>query len=172
MTGSYAFAQNGTTEIPNKHLGRMMRCILNTTDLVPEYWSYALLHAFYIKNRLSHSHIKKTHFEVLTGTKPNISNLCTFGSRVYAKKAGHRKAKLDHNMLNGIFVGYMATTKNIYFIDDQLSNVKLGTHALFDEAHFTVDYYIAPMATRTLQRLAMPILTQSLRMEYFYPTLH
>ena len=62
MTGSDASAQNGMAERPDKHLGNMIRCLLHTADLGPEYWSYALLHAVYMKNILSHSHIKKTSF--------------------------------------------------------------------------------------------------------------
>ena len=72
MTGSDASAQNETAEIPNKTLGNMMRCILHNANLGPEYWSYALIHAVYIKNRLPHSAIKMTLFQSLTGNLPDI----------------------------------------------------------------------------------------------------
>ena len=49
MAGADASAQNGIAERPNKTLGDMMQCILHTTDLTSVYWSYALLHAVYIK---------------------------------------------------------------------------------------------------------------------------
>ena len=54
-------------------------------------------------------------------------------------ETGKRPTKLDHHISNGTFVGYTATTKNMYYIDDATNTVKNGTHALFDEAHFTVD---------------------------------
>ena len=57
LTGSDASAQNGVAESPNKYLGNMMRCLLHSAGLGPEYWSYALIHAVYIKNRLPHTHI-------------------------------------------------------------------------------------------------------------------
>ena len=44
-------------------------------------------------------------------------------------------------------------TKNVYFIDDKSSNVKVGTHALFDGPHFTIDYTIVLIVDQTLQRL-------------------
>ena len=70
MTGSDASAQNGVAESPNKHLANRMRCLLHAADLGPEYWSYALIHALYVKNRLPHSSIKQTPFQAFTGTKP------------------------------------------------------------------------------------------------------
>ena len=131
----------------------MMRCLLHSSGLGPEYWSYALIHAVYIKNRLPHTLLNKTPFEALTGSKPDVTNLRIFGSRLFAKKPGERPAKLDHHTSNGIFVGYTATTKNVYYIDDLTNNVKMGTHALFDEAHFTVNSNHAPLAAQALQRL-------------------
>ena len=106
MTGADASAQNAIAESPNKYLGNMMRCVLHAADLGPEYWSFALIHAAFIKNRVPHSYIKKTPFEALTGTKPNLSNLRTFGCRIFAKKPGKRPVKLDYHTSNGIFLGY------------------------------------------------------------------
>ena len=45
LTGSDASAQNGVAESPNKYLANMMRCLLHSAGLGPEYWSYALVHA-------------------------------------------------------------------------------------------------------------------------------
>ena len=130
-----------------------MRDSLQSTGLRPKYWSYALLHAVFIENRLPHTFINKTPFETPTGTKSDITNLRIFSSRIYAKNTGHRSAKLDHRTSNGIFLGYMATTKNVYYIDDAAQNVKTSTHALFDEAHFTVNVNKSPLAAQALQRL-------------------
>ena len=124
VTGADASAQNAIAESPNKHLANMMRCLLHAADLGPEYWSFALRHAVYIKNRIPHAFIKKTPYEALTGIKPNITNLRTFGCRVFVRKPGDKPAKLDHHTSNGIFVGYTATTKNVYYIDDASLNVK------------------------------------------------
>ena len=71
MTGADASVQNGVAESPIKYLAQMMRCIFYNTELGPEYWSYALIHAAYIKNHLPHSTIHMTPFEVFTGSKPD-----------------------------------------------------------------------------------------------------
>ena len=95
MTGADASAQNAYAESPNKYLANMMRCVLHAVDLGPEYWSFALIHSVYIKNRLPHTFIKMTAYEAITGTKPDLSNLRTFGCRVYARKPGRKPAKVE-----------------------------------------------------------------------------
>ena len=65
LTESDASAQNGVAKSPSKYLGKMMCCLLHSAKLGPEYWSYTLIHTVYIKNRLSHTLIQKTPFEVL-----------------------------------------------------------------------------------------------------------
>ena len=84
--GSDTSVQNGVAERPNKSLAQMMLCILHNTELGPEYWSYALAHAAYIKNRLPYSTTSKTPFESLTGSKPDVTNQRIFGSCIYIKK--------------------------------------------------------------------------------------
>jgi hypothetical protein len=49
-TASDASFQNGIAERPNHTLGDMMRSLLMSANLGPEYWSWALLHAIYLKN--------------------------------------------------------------------------------------------------------------------------
>ena len=153
LTGADASAQNGMVENPNRTLGQMMRCQLHAASLGPEYWTYALTHSIYIKNRLPHHSIGMTPYEKFTGKKPNLSRLRIFGSCVYTRKPGKRPYKLDNNSSQGIFVGYSATDKNIYYIDEKTGRVKSTAHAIFDEAHMSVPASKAPIAAQTLQRL-------------------
>ena len=57
LTGTEAPSQNGISESPNWVLAQMMRYALYSADLGPDYWSYALRIAVYIKNRLPHSYV-------------------------------------------------------------------------------------------------------------------
>ena len=152
-TGSDASSQNGISERPNRTFGQMMRCILHSAELGPEYWSHALIHAVYIKNRITHTKLNMTPYQKFTGRKPDLTNLKIFGSKVYAKKPGNRPAKLDHHTSSGIYLGDTATDKNVKFIDDKSGKIKIGTHVLFDEAHMTTPAGKAPLAAQTLQRL-------------------
>ena len=152
-TGSDVSSQNGMAERPNRTYGQMMRCILHASGLGPEFWSYALVHTTYIKNRLFHHTIKCSPYEKFTGQKPDLSNLRIFGSRVYSKRPGRRPFKLDRHSDTGIFLGYTATDKNIIYIDIDTGRTKISTHVIFDEAHHTTDAGKAPLAAQTLQRL-------------------
>ena len=138
-TGSGDPAQNGKAESPNKMFGRMLRGMLFNAGLGSEFWSYALLHAVYVKNRLPHSalHMKQSPYEAYTGVKPNLSLLRVWGCRVIVKRPEHRKAKLDDNTARGIFLRYTATDKNIVYLDIDTNIEKISSNVIFDEAHFS-----------------------------------
>lgn len=75
--------QNGKVERLNGTLGVMVRALLYSSSLKPEFWSAALLHAIYLrKNRLVHWRIGKTPYKVWYGCKPDIGHLRIFGSIV------------------------------------------------------------------------------------------
>ena len=118
-----------------------------------EYWSFALAHAVYIKNCLFHSSLGTTPFQAFTGRWPDLSKLCIFGSRVYARKPGNRPAKLDHLTSEGIFLTFIATDNNVYYIDDESRQVRIGQYVIFDKAHMTVPAGRAPLAAQALQHI-------------------
>ena len=138
-TGADDPAQNGTAERPNQTFARMMRSMLCTAGLGSEYWSYAFLHAVYIKNRLPHSlhGMKMSPYESLTGLKPDLSQLKVWGCRVTVKMPGKRKKKLDDLSTTGIFLRYTATNKNIVYLDLKTNQEKIASHVVFDESNFT-----------------------------------
>lgn len=140
-TGSDDAAQNGLVERPNQTLGQMTRTLLYNAGLGSEYWSYAIVHAVYLKNRLPHAAFdhKTTPFEKFTGLKPDLRNLRTWGSRVLVRKPGKRPAKLDPHTSEGIFLNYTATNKNIIYLDTQTGREKIASNIVFDEASFTTD---------------------------------
>ena len=153
LTGAEASSQNGLAESPNRVLAQMMRCALYSADLGPEYWSYALRQAVYVKNRLPHTSIKNTPYERLTGKRPDVSRLRIFGARVCARMPGADKfPKLDHKNTNGIFLGYTATDKNIYFEDDITGRILISKHVLFDEAHLSIPSNSTPLGAQALHR--------------------
>ena len=83
ITGSDASTQNGLAENPNCSLVHMVKCLLYSAELPPQYWSFALLHATYIKNRLPHYSLNTTPYKAFTGRKPSLSKLQIFGSIIY-----------------------------------------------------------------------------------------
>ena len=138
-TGSDNSSQNGIAERPNRTFGDMMRSMLLNAGLPPQYWSYALIQAVFVKNRLPHAHhqFTMTPFEAITGRKPNIKDIKIFGSRVIAKNTGHRRAKLDDHTSQGIFLHHCASTTISKYLDVNTNREKTTSHLDYDEAHYT-----------------------------------
>ena len=93
ITGADNSAQNAVVERPHRPLANMVRTALENSGLDHRYWSDALLHAAYVKNRLPHAafHHKCTPYEKLTGQPPDLSSLHIFGSRIVTRKPGKRR---------------------------------------------------------------------------------
>ena len=152
-TGTDNSTQNSRAERPHRDLAQMMRCMLHSSGLGPEYWTYALAYATYLKNRIPHKGINKTPYEALTGAKPDLSGCRIFGARIYARETGNRQKKLDNHSRKGIYLGPTATKKNVTYLDEKTGRIKIGSHVIFDEAHTTVPAHKTPLAAEALQRL-------------------
>ena len=88
---------------------------------------------------------------------------------MYVCKPGDKKAKLDDHTSNDIFVGYTSTIKNIYYIDNTTSVIKIGDHTLFDEAHFTSPRLKQPIAAQVLQTLGYSAFSDRFKNGKFKP---
>ena len=129
----------------------MIRSLLQGAGLGSEYWSYALRHAVYLKNRLPHRGINKFPYEAMNGQKPNLSHLRVFGSKVTVQNED-RKAKLDPNNTQGLFMTFAGTDKNVCIIDAITGREKIATHASFDEVHMSSAFQDIPPYASALQR--------------------
>ena len=139
-TGNDSANQNGKVERINGTLATMVRSLLYSAGLNPHFWSYALIHAAHLKNRLWHSSINQTPFQAWTGSRPDISHLRTFGSLVSIRRNGPRPAKLDKHTYDGVFLGYTSTCLNITYVDIHSGRVKIcQSPTQFDESHFSRD---------------------------------
>jgi len=148
-TAPQAAFQNAKAERPNRNFGKTVRCLLYNAKLGPEYWSFALLHAVYLKNRLPHCTTNQVPLTAYTGKRPNAKRLRIFGCPIVVRHMD-RKAKLDLNTSAGIFLGYTATEKNIMYRDSVTGRFKTATHVVFDEAGMTL-----PAAERNPAALAL-----------------
>ena len=138
-TGSDNSAQNGVAERPNQTFGNMIRALLSNSKLDSRFWSFALRHAVYIKNRLPHSHhhFKLSPFEAYTSRRPDLSNMKVFGAAVRVRKPGKRPTKLSNHTYYGRFLEFVGTDKNVKYYDVKTKRIKIATHVVFDEAHFS-----------------------------------
>ena len=113
-----------------------VRAILYGASLSAEYWSAALLHSGYLHDWKVSRATGFTPFKGWYRYKPNLKGLRLFGSRVYVKRSGDRRAKLDRHDFTGIFLGFTATDNNVWYIDINTGIVKTSHHAVFDEAWY------------------------------------
>ena len=139
ITGSDNSTQNSIAERPHRTLADMVRAGIENSGLHVKYWSDALLHAVYIKNRLPHSafNMKQTPYERLTGFKPDLSQLRVFGCPIITRRPGKRSPKISKHSYTGIFLRYAKTMKNIVYLDTKTKRIKTTTYATFDEAHYS-----------------------------------
>jgi dUTP pyrophosphatase len=151
-TAPNAAFQNAKAERPNRNLAKTVRCLLYNANLGPEYWSYALLHAVYLKNRLPHCATNQVPLTSYTGKRPNAKRLRVFGCPVVVRHSD-RRAKLDLNTSAGIFLGYTATDKNIVYRDSVTGRFKTATHVIFDEAGMTLPAADCSPTAKALQEL-------------------
>ena len=155
FTGTDSSAQNGLAERPHRTLADMVRCMLHSADLGPEYWSFALVQAVWIKNRLPHASLNCSPYEAITGEQPDLSRTRIFGSRIFARDT-KKTMKLDSAVSAGRFLGYAGTSKNVHFIDSK-KKLRSGHHVIFDEAHMTAPHMEAPLAAQALQQLGYTV---------------
>lgn len=66
-TGANAPNQNGKAEQFNRTFGNTMRTLLYMTGLPPKFWSAALVHAAYLKNRWWHRAIWQMPYQAFHG---------------------------------------------------------------------------------------------------------
>ena len=113
----YSPHQNGTAERNWRTIFEMARTILIESGLPKNLWTYAVMTAVHIRNRMYSERIKDTPYHLLVGKKPRISDLHVFGSVCYANV--HNKKKLDARSKKGYFLGYdkYSASYLIYFPD-------------------------------------------------------
>jgi hypothetical protein len=106
--------QKGLAERPNQMPGTTTQWILHAPNLGSAYWSFALIHATYVKNWLLHQAINYTPDKKYTRWHPSTKYLCIFGCPVIVWNLGENPHNLDMHTLTGVFLSYTATDKTSF----------------------------------------------------------
>jgi hypothetical protein len=110
--------QNGRVKRKHQHLLNVGRSLLFQSKLPKQFWSYAVMHAAYIINRVTtpllHS---KSPYHLLYGKPPDLSELKVFGSLCYASTLHIHRTKLDPRARKCIFLGYKSGMKGVVLYD-------------------------------------------------------
>jgi hypothetical protein len=135
-TGSNSAWQNGKVERLNGTFGVMVRCLRYRAGLSAKFWSAALIHAVYLKNRLFHKAIGRTPYKGWTSIKTELDRLRTFGALVTARKPGKRPAKADRHTAHGVLLGSGSSTKHVRYFDLTTNCEKLNSHHVTGKSHY------------------------------------
>ena len=96
----------------NKTMVGAAKAMLFNQELPLFLWLKAYMTAVYIQNRCPHIALgRKTPEEVFTGTRPDVSHICIFGSVCYCHIHADTRKKLDPSGEKGLLVGYNETSK-------------------------------------------------------------
>lgn len=102
----YTPEQNGLCERANRTVVEKAKCLLYDAKLNKRFWAEAANTAVYLKNRSIASGLDKTPYELWYGTKPNLSHLRLFGSKVMVHIPKQKRLKWDKKATQHILVGY------------------------------------------------------------------
>ena len=138
FSAPYSPHQNGTAERSWRTLFEMSRCLLLEAKLPKSIWPYAVMCAAHTRNRCFNNRTKTTPYHSLTGEKPDLSKMHTFGSKCYASV--QKPKKLEDRAEEGIFVGYdkQSPAYLVYFPHKQQVK-KIRLIKCFGKPTFSVD---------------------------------
>jgi transposase InsO family protein len=96
LTTPYNPQQNGVVERKNRNIMEAVKTMIHDQDLPMHLWAEAARTTMYVHNILSHSALGfTTPEEMLSGKKPKVSHLKTFGCLVFVHVPKEKRTKLD-----------------------------------------------------------------------------
>uniref|UniRef100_A0AAV1T9V0 Polyprotein n=1 Tax=Peronospora matthiolae TaxID=2874970 RepID=A0AAV1T9V0_9STRA len=108
----YTPQQNGFAERMNRALAEMARSMLSHMEVDRMWWGEAVMIAAHTLNRIPNTaRPNKSPFEVMNGSKPDLSYFRVFGSTGYTRVADCKRTKWDNKANKCIFLGYSESSK-------------------------------------------------------------
>jgi len=110
--------QNGLAEVIGEKLVSMVRAMLVRSGVPMEYWSWAVMHATWIHNRvpLRRQQGRTTPIAELTGQRPNLSRARIFGCEGWVAIRYTTKAKLSRRAERAVHLGVSMKKKAWVFM--------------------------------------------------------
>ena len=143
--------QNGIAERKNRDLLEKTRAIMIQMHVPKQFWSYGVLTATYIINRLPSQVLDfQCPLEILQGKSPNISHLKIFGCQCFVHLHSNQRDKLDPRAIKCLFLGYSHTKKGYKCYDATRQKLYVSRDVRFVE---TSPYFAAPNQGESLEDL-------------------
>jgi hypothetical protein len=130
--------QNARVERKHQHILNVARALLFQAHLPKSFWSYAVLHAIFLINRIPTVVLKdKSPYEILHNALPDLTHLKVFGSLAYATTLQANRTKLSHRGRKCIYLGHKQNVKGAILYD-------LNNREIFVSRHVTHHDHILP----------------------------
>ncbi len=108
------------------------RAMLDTTQLKPSYWEFAMLNACYLNNRTWHHNSEGVPVTLATGHIPNLSHLKISGCPAFVHIPARQRKKMSDTAFAGVFVGYPTDTYGYLIYNPKTRRVITTRHVRFD----------------------------------------
>jgi hypothetical protein len=137
--------QNGRVERKHQHILKVGRALLYQSNLPKSFWSYAVVHAVFIINKIPTPILQnRSPHELMHGALPDLQILKVFGSLVYASTLQNNRTKLDPRGRKCIFLGYKQGVKGTILFD-------LNTKDIFISRNVTHYEHILPYQSNSFK---------------------
>lgn len=127
--------QNGRAERLNKTLVMKARCLLADSKLSQEWWVEAIRNANLLGNCSPSARLDLTPYQLIWGTKPNVSYLRVFGCTALVLNPKKNRKKSESTTQTGVLIGYDAHSKAYRVLVD--GKIIVSTNVRFNEARRT-----------------------------------
>jgi hypothetical protein len=124
----------------NRTLVEHAACLLTDARLAKRFWSLAVRHACYIRNRVycsgltSEENGQRSPYQALYGKAPSISSLKVFGCDAWRYNHVNRADSFEPRALKGIFVGMSSNRKGWMVYDLKSKKIRTSYHCSFNES--------------------------------------
>jgi hypothetical protein len=126
--------QNGRVERKHQHILNVGRALLYQSKLPASYWSYALLHAVFLINRVSTPLLQgQSPYYRLYHKLPDINTFKVFGCLCHASSLQSHRTKLQARARKTVFLGYKSGYKGFLLLDIHTREVFVSRHVVFHE---------------------------------------
>ena len=141
FTSAYTSAQNGISERMNRTLVEHATCLLYEAGLSPSFWSLAVKHATWLRNRIwtrslstDKAGVLHSPFQRLFGRIPSVAMARVWGCDAWSLNHGHVKSSFEPKGQKMIFVGLSANRKGWVLFNPRTRQIATTYHCIFDES--------------------------------------
>ena len=129
--------QNGRVERKHQHIQSVARALIHQSSVPKVFWTFAVLHAVYLINRLlSKKTDNMSPFHIINSKIADISNFKCFGFLCYASTLTNNRKKLDNRARMSIFIGYKKGMKGYIVFDLNNREIFISRNVRFYEDVF------------------------------------